>query len=227
MIAFQNVSKIYGRNSVALEDIDLKIKPGEFVSIIGESGAGKSTLLKLLIGEEKPTKGRIFFGSYEVNKLNSKDLPQLRRQMGIVFQDFKLLSIKSAYENVAFALEMDGHPQEEIEEMVPQILDMVGLKDKQQNFPHELSGGEKQRVAIARAMIHNPSVLVADEPTGSLDDVNTDEIMKLLTKINSLGTTVILATHNSRIVNAIGRRVVGMVRGKIVRDDEKGKYILT
>ena len=226
MIAFQNVSKIYSGNRVVLEEINLKIKPGEFVSIVGKSAAGKSTLLKLLIGEEKPTKGRVIFGSYEVNKLNPREFPGLRRQMGIVFQDFKLLPTKSAFENVAFALEVDGHPQEEIEELVPQVLDMVGLKERQHNFPDELSGGEKQRVAIARAMVHNPSILIADEPTGNLDKINTDEIMKLLVKINTLGTTVILATHNDHIVNAIGKRVVSMVDGRIIRDEEKGKYII-
>ena len=225
MIAFQNVSKVYGGNRTVLEEINLKIKPGEFVSIVGKSAAGKTTLLKLLIGEEKPTKGRVIFGSYEINKLNPKDFPSLRRQMGIVFQDFKLLPTKSAFENVAFALEVDGHPQEEIEELVPQVLDIVGLKERQHNFPDELSGGEKQRVAIARAMVHNPSILIADEPTGNLDKINTDEIMKLLVKINTLGTTVILATHNDHIVNAIGKRVVSMVDGRIVRDEEKGKYI--
>jgi len=226
MIAFQNVHKSYSGNIVALEEINLKILPGEFVSLVGKSGAGKSTLLKLLIGEEKPTKGRVIFGSHEVNKLAPKHLPSLRRQMGVIFQDFRLLSKKSAYENVAFALEVGGWPRENIEELVPQVLDMVGLKEKQGRFPHELSGGEKQRVAIARAMVHQPSVLIADEPTGNLDKINTEEIIHLLTKINKLGTTVILATHNDYIVNSLSRRVVTMLDGRIIRDEEKGKYAI-
>ena len=226
MIAFQNVSKIYNDHSTALEDVDLKINPTEFVSIVGKSGAGKSTIVKLLIGEEKPSRGRVIFGSWEVNKLKPKDLPQLRRQIGIVFQDFKLLPTKTAYENVAFALEVEGRQQWEIEELVPQVLDMVGLADKKDNFPHELSGGEKQRVAIARAMIHRPSVLVADEPTGNLDDANTEEIVRLLLKINELGTTVILATHNKHIVNRLEKRVITISDGRLVRDEEKGKYFL-
>src|SRR3989344_6822768 len=168
MIAFHNVSKIYNKSSVALEDIDLEIKPSEFVSVVGKSGAGKSTLIKLLIGEEKPTKGRVLFGSYEVNKLKSTQLPELRRQIGIVFQDFKLIPTKTSSENIAFALEVEGRPQAEIDELVPQVLDMGGLSDKRQHFPHQLSGGEKQRVAIARAMIHRPAVVIADEPTGNL-----------------------------------------------------------
>jgi len=226
MIAFQNVSKIYNDHSTALEDVDLKINPTEFVSIVGKSGAGKSTIVKLLIGEEKPSRGRVIFGSWEVNKLKPKDLPQLRRQIGIVFQDFKLLPTKTAYENVAFALEVEGRQQWEIEELVPQVLDMVGLADKKDNFPHELSGGEKQRVAIARAMIHRPSVLVADEPTGNLDDANTEEIVRLLLKINELGTTVILATHNKHIVNRLEKRVITISDGRLVRDEERGKYFL-
>ena len=226
MIGFHNVSKIYNKHSVALEDIDLEIKPGEFVSIVGRSGAGKSTLIKLLIGEEKPTKGRVVFGSYEVNRLEPKEMPRLRRQIGTVFQDFKLLPRKNAYENVAFALEVEGRSQSEIEELVPQVLDMVGLNDKQHNFPHELSGGEKQRVAIARAMIHRPALIIADEPTGNLDKDNTEEIIKLITKINELGTTVILATHNEHVVNLLHKRVVTLANGKIVRDEQKSKYAL-
>ncbi len=226
MIHFQGVTKTYNHEVVAVEDIDLKINPGEFVSLVGKSGAGKSTLIKLLIGEERPSKGRILFGDYEVNKLKIREFPQLRRQIGVVFQDFKLLPKKTVHENVAFALEVGGRPQTEIEEFVPQVLDMVGLLDKKNNFPHELSGGEKQRVAIARAMIHHPAVLVADEPTGNLDDINAEEIIKLLQRINELGTTIILASHNKNVVNKLGRRVVTLVDGHIVRDEEKGKYSL-
>jgi len=225
MIAFQNVTKSYN-GTAALEDATFKIMPKEFVSIVGRSGAGKSTIIKLLIGEEKPSKGRVIFGSYEVNKLNHSDLPHLRRHIGIVFQDFRLLPMKNVYENTAFALEVAGRKQSEIEELVPEVLDMVGLRDKTENFPHELSGGEKQRVAIARAMINRPEVIVADEPTGNLDPINTGEIIKLLHKINEIGTTVLLATHAKDIVNHIGKRVITLENGRVIRDEEKGKYIL-
>lgn len=226
MISFQNVSKVYNSRSVALENVSFTIQPKEFVSIVGRNGAGKSTLVKLLIGEEKPTKGRVFFGAYEVNKLKPQELPLLRRQIGIVFQDFRLLPTKNAQENIAFALEVEGRPQSEIDEFVPQVLDMVGLGHRAYNFPHELSGGEKQRVAIARAMIHRPAVVVADEPTGNLDPIHAAEIARLLLKINELGTTVILVTHNKDIVNNLYRRVISLDNGKIIRDEEKGKYVL-
>jgi cell division transport system ATP-binding protein len=226
MIAFQNVFKVYNSHSTALEDINLRINPGEFVGLVGRSGAGKSTIIKLLIGEERPTRGRVFFGQYEVNKLKDKELPTLRRHIGIVFQDFRLLPNKNAYENVAFALEVAGRPQREISDLVPQILDMVGLGDKMSNFPHELSGGEKQRVAIARAMVHSPEVIIADEPTGNLDPFHSREIINLLQKINQLGTTLILATHEKDIINDLGKRVITLDRGRIIRDEENGKYIL-
>ena len=226
MIAFQNVYKIYNSHSTALEDVNLRINPGKFVSLVGRSGAGKSTLVKLLIGEERPSRGRIFFGQYEVNKLGDNELPGLRRHIGIVFQDFRLLPNKTAYENVAFALEVAGRPQREIAELVPQVLDMVGLSDKMGNFPHELSGGEKQRVAIARAMVHRPEVIIADEPTGNLDPFHSWEIINLLQKINQLGTTLILATHEKDIVNSLDKRVVTLDRGRVMRDEENGKYIL-
>lgn len=226
MIAFQGVSRYYNSHAVALEEVGFEINPGEFVSLAGRSGAGKSTVIKLLIGEEKPSKGRIFFGQYEVNKLKDKDLPAFRRHIGVVFQDFRLLPTKTAYENAAFALEVAGRPQREIAELVPQILDMVGLSDKAQNFPHELSGGEKQRVAIARAMIHRPEVIIADEPTGNLDPFHTFEIIKLLEKINQLGTTVLLATHDREVINSLGKRVITLDHGRLIRDEEKGKYIL-
>ena len=226
MITFQNVTKTYNSHAVALEDVSFKVNQGEFATFVGRSGAGKSTIIKLLIGEEKPTKGRIFLGQYEVNKLPDSQLPALRRHVGIVFQDFRLLAAKNSYENVAFALEVAGRPQKEIMELVPQVLDMVGLGDKMTNFPHELSGGEKQRVAIARAMVHRPEVIIADEPTGNLDPFHTSEIIELLKKINELGTTTILATHDKEIVNALGRRVVTIDHGRIIRDEEKGRYIL-
>jgi cell division transport system ATP-binding protein len=227
MIVFQGVSKTYNNGeATALEDVTFEVQPGEFISLAGRSGAGKSTIIKLLIGEDRPTKGRVFFGQYEVNKLHDKELPAFRRHIGVVFQDFRLLPMKNAYENVAFALEVAGRPQREIEELVPQVLDMVGLGDKMKNFPSELSGGERQRVAIARAMIHRPEVVIADEPTGNLDPFHTFEIVKLLEKINQLGTTVVLATHDKEVINSLERRVITLDKGRIVRDEEKGKYIL-
>jgi len=229
MITFQNVSKIYQSNShqtIALDNVTFRILPKEFVSLVGKSGAGKSTIIKLLIAEEKPTKGKVTVGNYDVTKLKLRELPSLRKRVGVIFQDFRLLPNKTAMENVAFALEVAGRTQEEIEEYVPQVMDMVGLKDKMKNFPKELSGGEKQRVAIARSMINHPDVLIADEPTGNLDPINTWDIIKLLLKINELGTTIILATHNKDIVNFLNRRVISLENGRVIRDEQKGKYIL-
>ncbi|MBI2024581.1 MAG: ATP-binding cassette domain-containing protein [Candidatus Harrisonbacteria bacterium] len=226
MIAFHNVTKSYNGKPV-LENVSFKISPGEFVSLTGPSGAGKSTIVKLLIGEDRPQKGRVIFGPYEVNKLEPEEMPALRKKVGVVFQDFKLLPTKTSYENVAFALEVEGRAQWEIEELVPQMLDLVGLADNQSYFPHELSGGMKQRVAIARAMIHRPSVVVADEPTGNLDHENAEDIINLLLKINEeLGATVILATHSRDIVNKLKRRVVTLKGGKLINDAEHGHYIL-
>lgn len=227
MIVFQNITKIYNKHSTALENVSFKINPKEFVSIVGRSGAGKSTIVKLFIGEEKPTSGRIMFDSYEVNKLKFSQLPKYRRRIGTIFQDFRLLTGKTAFENIAFALEVEGRPQKEINEFVPQILNLVGLQDKTQSFPYELSGGEKQRVAIARAMINRPEVIVADEPTGNLDPFNTWEIIKLLMKINEMGSIVILATHNKEIINTLGQRVITLEKGKVIRDEEHGRFILT
>lgn len=226
MIIFQNVTKTYNHNVTALDKVSFKIQPGEFTSIVGLSGAGKSTIIKMLIGEEKPTKGQIFFGSYEVNKLKPSELPEFRRHIGVIFQDFRLLTRKTAFENVAFAMEVEGRSQKEINELVPQVLDLVGLREKMFNFPAELSGGEKQRVAIARAMINRPEVLVADEPTGNLDPFNTWEVIRLLTKINELGSTVILATHSKEIVNTLGRRVITLDKGQLIRDEENGRFVI-
>lgn len=225
MIIFQNVTKAYGKSN-ALDKVSFKIQPGEFVSIVGRSGAGKSTIVKLLIGEEKPSKGQIFFGSFEVSKLLPKELPEFRRHIGVIFQDFRLLSGKTVFENVAFALEVGGRPERDIMEYVPQVLDMVGLKEKVTSFPAELSGGERQRVAIARAMINHPDVLIADEPTGNLDPFNTWEVVKLLLKINELGSTVILATHDKEVVNTIGQRVITLEDGAVLKDEEHGRFIL-
>lgn len=226
MILFDNVSKIYSADSVALKNVTFEIKPNEFVSIVGPSGAGKSTLLKLLIAEEKPTEGRVFFDGVAVLRLSAHELPYLRRRIGVVFQDYKLLGTKTAAENVAFAMEAAGRSEEEIRENVRDVFELVGLGEKKNQFPHELSGGEKQRTAIARAIVNQPDVLVADEPTGNLDPVNTWEIVRLLEKINELGRTVILATHDKQIVDHLGRRVVSLERGELIRDEEKGKYIL-
>lgn len=229
MIEFKNVSTIYDNDESVeiLNGVNLNIKDGEFVSIIGPAGAGKSTLLRLLTREISPFKGEIILDGINLSQISSKAIPLLRRKIGTVYQDFKLLSAKTAFENVAFAMEVCGADKREINNDVPKILGIVGLGDKLKNFPHQLSGGEKQRLAIARALIHRPRIILADEPTGNLDLVNSYDVVKLLTKINELGTTVILATHNREIVNAIGKRVVNIEKGKIVRDQiENGKYII-
>jgi len=225
MIFFDNVSKIYSPTSTALEGVTLRIQPREFVSLVGPSGSGKTTLLRLLIAEERPTEGRVFFDQDEITALRPKELPYLRRRIGKVFQDYRLLPTKTAMENVAFAMEASGKSAEEILHDVPQVLELVGLTDKMSHFPHELSGGELQRVAIARALVNRPEVFLADEPTGNLDPVNTWEIIRLLLKINELGTTVILATHDKEIIDALDRRVIELEKGRVVRDEERGKYI--
>ncbi|MEK7609418.1 MAG: cell division ATP-binding protein FtsE [Patescibacteria group bacterium] len=226
MIHFKNISKIYPPHMVALEDVNLIIKPREFVSLVGSSGAGKSTLLRMLIGEEAPTMGEIIVGDVSINSLDHNELPYLRRKIGTVFQDYKLLSGKTVYENIAFAMEVAGKDELEIKEDVPQVLNLVGLEDRANQFPYQLSGGEKQRVAIGRALVHRPDILVADEPTGNLDPVNTWEVVNLLLKLNELGATVILATHDNQIVNSLERRVVLMDKGRVIKDDEKGKYLI-
>ena len=226
MIFFDNISKIYNHASVALRNITLRIEPKEFVSVVGASGSGKTTLLKLLIREEEPTEGTIFLDGLEVSALAHRDLHHVRRRIGTVFQDYKLLPMKTAAENVAFAMEAAGRQDAEIEEDVPQVLELVGLYDKMDNFPHQLSGGEKQRVAIARALVNRPEVILADEPTGNLDPVNTWEIIKLLQKINGLGTTVMLATHDKEVINAIDKRVIVLDKGEVISDRERGKYLV-
>jgi len=224
VIYFNNVSKIYNRNSVGLDDVTLTITAGEFVSIVGHSGAGKTTLIKMILADEVPTDGTVFFESTNVGKLKDKDLTNLRRRIGVVFQDFKLLSNKTAYENIAFAMEAVGKTNEEIESDVPHVLELVDLDNKMYHFPHQMSGGEQQRLAIARAIINQPEIIIADEPTGNLDAINTFEIIQILKKINDLGTTVILTTHNRGVVDSVGRRVITMEKGKIIRDDKSGKY---
>ena len=227
MIEFHKVSTIYDNDSMALDEVSLEIKPGEFVSLVGPSGAGKSTLLKLLTREITPSKGKVILDGVNLADLSQSDLPHLRRKIGTVFQDFKLLSNKNAFENVAFAMEVCGSTPEEIAADVPKVLSIVGLQDKMKNFPSQMSGGERQRLAIARALIHRPKIILADEPTGNLDMLNSHDVLKLLMKINELGTTVILVTHNREIVNDVKRRVISMENGKIIRDQvEKGKYII-
>ncbi len=226
MIFFDRVTKVYPDTSVALQNITLTIEPSEFVSIVGQSGAGKTTLLKMLLAEERPSEGKVFYESSDVHRLSKGEMNNLRRKIGMIFQDFRLISGKTVYENIAFTMEASGKTDEEIEQDVPHVLDLVDLKNKVWNFPHELSGGEKQRVAIARALVNQPDVLIADEPTGNLDPVNTYDIVQILKKINDFGTTVILTTHNKGIIDMLGKRVVAMEKGKIVRDDKEGKYFI-
>ena len=226
MIYFDKVSKIYIDNSLALDNINLSIEPKEFISIVGHSGAGKTTLLRMLLAEEEPSKGSVFYGSTNIHKLSRKELTNFRRKVGTIFQDFRLLPRKNAYENIAFAMEVAGRSDEEIASDVPHALNLVDLGDKMWNFPHELSGGEKQRVAIARAIVDQPAIIIADEPTGNLDPINTYDVVQILKKINDLGTTILLTTHNKGVVDSVKGRVVTLDRGRIVRDDKNGKYIL-
>ncbi len=226
MIYFDKVSKVYNGDSIALDDITFQVSPGEFLSIVGHSGAGKTTLLKMLIAEDRPTEGKVFFESLDIHSIPKSKLPHYRRKLGTVFQDFKLLPHKTAFENIAFAMEANGRSDHEIADNVPQALELVDLANKMWNFPHELSGGEKQRVAIARAIVNQPDVIIADEPTGNLDPIATYEVVQILKKINDLGTTVIMTTHNKGVIDALGRRVLTMDEGKVIRDDAEGKYVL-
>src|SRR3990167_2337968 len=226
MIVFDRVSKIYPDSSVALNEVSLSIEPKEFISIVGPSGAGKTTLLKLFLAEEKPTDGAVYYESINIHTLGRKAIDAFRRKVGMVFQDFRLLPNKTVYENIAFTMEAANRSDEEIESDVPHVLELVDLTPKVWNFPRELSGGEKQRVAIARALVNEPDVIIADEPTGNLDPANTYDIVQILKKINDLGTTVLLATHNKGIIDLLKRRVVAMERGKVVRDDRSGKYFV-
>jgi cell division transport system ATP-binding protein len=226
MIHFDKVSKIYPDKTAALSDISFKIDPAEFISIVGHSGAGKTTLLKMLLAEDKPSKGKVFLESVNIHELPRKGINSYRRRIGVVFQDFRLLSKKTVYENIAYAMEVAGHDDAQIEADVPYVLKLVDLENKIWNYPDELSGGEKQRVAIARAIVNQPDIVIADEPTGNLDPINTFEIVQILKKINDLGTIVILTTHNKGVVDSVGRRVVTLDRGKIIRDDPEGRYVL-
>lgn len=227
MIRLSNVSKTYPPKTHALRHVSLHIKPGEFVSVVGQSGSGKTTLAKLLFAEERATKGKIVIGDWDISNIAQSQVPVLRRQIGVVFQDFKLLPRKTVYENVAFALQVAGEKKKRIEEIVPQVLKIVGLHDKTDRYPRQLSGGEQQRVSIARALVHRPKILVADEPTGNLDTIHAHEIIQLLKKINEYGTTVVLVTHDRDIVNALKKRVISIADGKVISDIERGKYVLS
>lgn len=227
MIYLENVSKQFGKNMKALDGVTLHIRPKEFVIIVGRSGAGKSTLIKLITKEEKLTGGNIFVGGIDYKKLKKKDVPYLRRKIGVVFQDYKLLPKKTVYENVSYALEVAGVKGVEIKKRVPKILDIVGLSKKAKNFPDELSGGEQQRVAIARALVHQPKILIADEPTGNLDPKTAWGIIELLTKINEQGgRTVVLTTHNKEIVDKIKKRVISLKNGRVESDHKHGAYTI-
>lgn len=226
MIRFENVTKRFKDKTVALDGVSFEIKDKEFVSIVGQSGAGKTSIIKMILGEDKPTSGTVTFNDYDVNTFRRTNLNEYRRRIGTVFQDFRLLPDRTTYENIAFAMEAAGRSDEEIAEDVPHVLDLVDLRNKMGNFPHELSGGEKQRVAIARAIVNQPQVVIADEPTGNLDPVNTYDIVQILKKINDLGTTVILTTHNKGVIDTLGKRVITLEKGRILRDDPHGTYIL-
>lgn len=231
MLSVNNITKIYpskssGNPTIALEDVTFKVGKPEFVSIVGKSGSGKTTLLRLILAEEKPTHGRIFFENQDINKIKKSQIYKLRRRIGTVFQDYKLFPGKTAYENIAYVMEVMGATDEEIKRDLPEILTIVGLENKANNFPNELSGGERQRVAIARALIHRPDIILADEPTGNLDPYNTFETIKILMRIYELGTSVILASHDKEIINFLKKRVITLENGKIIRDDPKGRFIL-
>lgn len=226
MIIFKNVTKLYPPDVTAVKNINLHIKPKEFVSIVGRSGTGKTTLVKILIAEERPTSGRIIVGGWDITNIRRSEVPILRRQIGVVFQDFKLLPKKTVFENIAFALQVSGAGKRKINEIIPQVLKIVGLTNKESRYPIQLSGGEQQRVVIARALAHRPKILLADEPTGNLDAINTREIVDLLLKINEFGTTVVLVSHDRDVINSVNKRVVTLDNGIIVSDQKVGKYII-
>ena len=224
LIEMKGVTKRYHRSTTALRDINVSINPGEFVYIVGPSGAGKSSFIKLLYREEKVSAGTLKVGEFNLTKMKKRQIPILRRSIGVVFQDYKLLPKKTVFENVAYAMQVIGEKPREIKKRVPEVLELVGLKHKMRSFPDQLSGGEQQRVAIARAIVNNPKVLIADEPTGNLDPEISWEIMQLLERINLQGTTVLMATHNKQIVDNLRHRVIAIEEGRIVRDEEEGEY---
>lgn len=226
MIKFSNVTKIYPDGTVVLQDVSFEIKEGEFVSVVGKSGAGKTTLVRLILGLETPTSGEVYFKGVNVSEVNASQVQEMRRKIGGIYQDYKLLPKKTVYENVAYIMQVEGKENEEIKNEVPKVLDAIGLKDKLNNFPNELSGGEQQRLAVARALVNNPEIIIADEPTGNLDPYNTYEVISLLQKINAAGKTVILATHDQEVINKLGKRVITIENGKIVRDEAEGRFII-
>jgi cell division transport system ATP-binding protein len=226
MIHFNNVTKVYTPHSVALENVAFEIQEGEFVSLIGKSGAGKSTLLKLLLRQEHPNEGEVMFEGQNVHEIPDKFLPDFRRRVGMVFQEHRLLAGKTAYENISYVMEVMGAQEEEIARDVAEVLELVGLVHRAHHYPQQLSGGEKQRVAIARALIHRPHLIIADEPTGNLDPYHTQDIMRLLVKINEMGTTVLLATHNKDVINKLGKRVMTLEDGRLIRDEKRGRFVL-
>ncbi|MFH1565211.1 MAG: cell division ATP-binding protein FtsE [bacterium] len=226
MIKLKKVNKIYYPETYALRDINLNIRPGEFLSIVGQSGTGKTTLVKLLLAQEKASSGQIIVGGWDITNISNYEAPLLRRQIGVIFQDFKLLPRKTVEENVAFALQVCGESISHIKKIVPQVIKIVGLSNKADRYPNQISGGEQQRVTIARSLVHRPKILLADEPTGNLDSINTQEIIDLLLKINQFGTTVILVTHNREIVNNLHKRVITLDDGMIISDQQVGRYVL-
>ena len=226
MIKLININKVYKNKVKVLDEVSINIEAGEFVSIVGQSGAGKTTLVRILIGEELVSSGQVFVGDWDITKIGQSEVPFLRRQIGVIFQDFKLLPKKTLRENVAFALEVCGKNKNKIEKIVNSVMKIVGLYNKMDRYPHEVSGGEKQRTAIARALVHQPKILLADEPTGNLDAINANDVIDLLLKINNFGTTVILVTHNREIVNNLKKRVITMEDGRVIKDQQHGKYII-
>ncbi len=224
MIRMKNVSKIYENGAVALDHVNIEIAKGEFVFVVGVSGAGKSTFIKMLFREELPTEGELFVNGHDVVHMDMTDVPYLRRGLGVIFQDYRLLSDKTVYENVAFAMRVIEAPRQMIQRRVNAVLDVVGLRDKYRDFPSQLSGGEQQRVAIARAIVNDPAILIADEPTGNLDPETSWDIMDIFKRINAAGTTIVMATHDKNIVDTMQRRVVAIEDGKIVRDEQRGGY---
>lgn len=226
MIELYDVHKTFLPDIKVMRGVNVNIRSGEFVSIVGRSGIGKTTLVKTLIGQEKIDQGSIVVGGWDISNIKPRQVPYLRRQIGVIFQDFKLLPKKSLGENVAFALQVSGHPPSKIKKIVPHVMKIVGLQDKQDRYPHEVSGGEAQRAAIARSLVHSPKVLLADEPTGNIDSINADEVIDLLLRINNFGTTVVLVSHNREIVNKLRKRVITIDNGMVISDQEKGKYIL-
>jgi len=226
MIKFNKVDKVYSDGIPVFQNISFEIEKGEFVSIVGKSGAGKTTLLYLILGLELPTYGEVFFEDVNLKEADSTIIQALRRRIGVIHQDYKLLPKKTVYENVAYVMEVEGKENEEIDREVPKVLEVIGLENKFNSFPHELSGGEKQRLAIARALVNQPDVIIADEPTGNLDPYNTYEVIALLKKINDSGKTIILATHDREVINKLGKRVITLEQGKILRDEAEGKFII-